>query len=128
MKKFVPILILLFSISLNAQRAIKITPKKCIHKKEFYLRLKSVFDDSRCPERVTCIWAGEVSATIEVYKDKKMVEERNLTFNTENKAENARWFEKYFPKRIKGIGVMPYPKEGITTNPKKQYISVVFVD
>ncbi len=128
MKKIIPILFLFFSICFYAQSTFNITTKKGISKKGFQLRLKSVFDDSRCPEGVTCIWAGEVSATIEVYKEKKMVEERNLIFNSENKAENVRWFEKYFPKRIKGIGVVPYPKEGITTNPKKQYLSIVFID
>jgi hypothetical protein len=87
-----------------------------------------VINDSRCPEGVTCIWAGEVSATIEVYKDKKLVEEKDVLFNSANRLENIKWFENYFSKKIKGIGVMPYPKEGVNIKPKKQYIKIVFED
>lgn len=128
MKKILTLILLLFSVSFYAQNEIKITPKKCIPKKGFHLRLKAVIDDSRCPEGVTCIWAGEVSATIEVYKDKKLVEEKDITFNATNRLENIKWFEKYLSKKIKGIGLMPYPKDGVTIKPKKQYIRIVIAD
>lgn len=128
MKKILTLFLLLFSVLFYAQNELKITPKKGIPKKGFHLRLKAVIDDSRCPEGVTCIWAGEVSATIEVYKDKKLVEEKNITFTATNRLENIKWFEKYLSKKIKGIGVMPYPKDGVTSKPKKQYIRIVFAD
>jgi hypothetical protein len=128
MKKLILIFILSFNISFYAQSTYKISTKKGISKNGFQLRLKSVFDDSRCPEGVTCIWAGEVSATIEVYKAKKLVEEKNILFNSVNRLENINWFENYFQNKIKSIGVLPYPKERVTLNPKKQYISIVFVD
>ena len=128
MKKILTLFLLLFSISFYAQSEIKITQKKCIPKKGFHLRLKLVFDDSRCPVGVTCIWAGEVSATVEVYKDKELIEEKNLTFNASNKDENLKWFENYFPKKIKEIIVMPYPKDGVKVNTKKQYLSIIFID
>lgn len=128
MKKFLPLFLVLFSSIIFAQSELKITTKKCIPKSGIYLRLQSVFDDSRCPEGVTCIWAGEVSATIEVYKDKKLMEEKTITFNPKNKEENFKWFRTYFPKKIKSIGVAPYPKEGQIVKPKKQYIAIVFMD
>ncbi len=128
MKKLFLFFAILCSISLFAQSELKITTKKCIPKSGYYLQLQSVYDDSRCPEGVTCIWAGEVSATIEVYKDKKLVEEKTVTFNSKNKEENFKWFAGYFPKKIKSIGVAPYPKEGQIVKPKKQYIHVVFMD
>jgi len=71
MKRFLTLFLLFFSFSFYAQNETKITSKKCIPRKGFHLRLKAVINDSRCPEGVTCIWAGEVSATIEVYNDKK---------------------------------------------------------
>ena len=40
-------------------------------KKGYSLRLKSIFDDSRCPQNTQCIWAGEVSVTLEIYKKNK---------------------------------------------------------
>lgn len=126
MKKLILLITILCSISFYAQSEIKITSKKCIPKKGFYLRLKNVFDDSRCPENVQCIWAGEVSTTIEVYNNNKLVEEKNLTFNATNSLGNIKWFENYFPKKIKGIGVFPYPKEGLLVKDKKKYIKIVF--
>lgn len=128
MKKLLLLLTLLFSISFFAQSEIKITPKKCITKKGFHLKLNSVFNDSRCPEGTTCIWAGEVSVVIAVYNDKKFVEEKTLTFNSKNKEENNSWFEKYYSKKIKSVGVLPYPKPGIVVKDKKKYIKVVFED
>lgn len=128
MKKLVLLSFLFFSFSLFAQSELKITTKKCVSKKGYHLRLKSVFDDSRCPEGVTCIWAGEVSVTVEVYKDKKFLEEKTLTFNSKNKEVNFKWFATYFPKKIKSIGVAPYPKEGQIVKPKKQYVTIIFED
>ena len=129
MKKLLLLLTLLFNISFFAQTPIKITPKKCIAKKGYYLKLKNVFDDSRCPEGTTCIWAGEVSATIEVYKDKQFIEEKTLLLNSKNKEENIKWLLNYLPensKKIKWISVLPYPKEGIVVKQKKQFISITY--
>ena len=131
MKKIVLLSFLLFSFSLFSQKIEKITPKKCIPKKGYYLKLKSVFDDSRCPEGVTCVWAGEVSVIIEVYKDKQLIEEKRLTLNSKNKVENIKWLVNYLPessRNIKWITVLPYPKEGIVVKPKKQFISITYND
>lgn len=126
MKRILTLFLLLMSVSFYAQNEIKITSKKCLPKKGIHLRLKNVFDDSRCPEGVTCIWAGEVSATIEVYNNKKFVEEKTMVFNAKNRDENLKWFEKYYQKKIKSMGVFPYPKDGVTMKPKKQFVKVIF--
>jgi len=126
MKKLLLVIVVFFSVSIYAQNETKITSKKCLPKKGFHLRLKTVFDDSRCPEGVNCIWAGEVSATLEVYNNKQFVEEKSMVFNAKNKEENFKWLEHYFQKKIKSIGVFPYPKEGQVIKPKKQYIKIVF--
>lgn len=126
MKSILTLFVLLSTLSFYAQNEIKITPKKYLPKKGIHLRLKNVFDDSRCPEGVTCIWAGEVSVTIEVYNDKKFVEEKTMVFNTKNRNENLKWFEKYYPKKIKSMGVFPYPKDGVTIQPKKQFVKIIF--
>jgi hypothetical protein len=126
MKKIILLSVLLFSCVLFSQKIEKITSKKCIAKKGYHLKLKSVFNDSRCPEGTTCIWAGEVSVLVEVYNDKIFVEEKTLTFNSKNREENNLWFSKYFSGNIKGVGVLPTKKEGIVVKPEKQYINIVF--
>jgi len=131
MKKGIMVLLLLFSATLFAQSEIKITTKKCISKKGYHLRLKRVFDDSRCPENVSCIWAGEVSIEIEVYKDKKIVEEKSLLLNTNNSEENINWISNYLPKNsnsIKSITVFPYPKEGQIVKSKNQFVKINYHD
>lgn len=128
MKKLFLFLTILCCISGFAQSEIKITTKKCIPKKGCYLQLKNIFDDSRCPEGTQCIWAGEVSIIINVYKDKKFIEEKTMTFSTKNREENTKWFEGYYSKKIKSIGVAPYPKDGVKVKPKKKYLTIVFID
>jgi hypothetical protein len=131
MKKIVFLLLLSFNIASFSQQANKITPKKCIPKKGFHLKLKSVFDDSRCPEGVTCVWAGEVSVIIEVYKDQQLMEEKKLTLNSKNKEENIKWLVNYLPesaKNVKSIFVLPYPKEGIAVKPKQQFVAITYND
>lgn len=128
MKNSIVLLFLVFSFSTFAQQTEKITTKKCIPKKGYHLKLVKVFDDSRCPQGVTCIWAGEVSVMIEIYKDKKFVEEKTLTFNSKNKEENNVFFEKYYSKKTQSISVEPYPKDGEKIQSKKQFIKIVFVE
>jgi ATP-dependent RNA circularization protein (DNA/RNA ligase family) len=128
MKKLFLLSILFFSFSLFSQNSEKITTKKCIPKKGLHFKLKNVFNDSRCPQVVDCIWAGEVSAIVEIYKDKKLVEEKTLTFNSRNSEQNNKCFENYFTKKIKSVSVMPTRKEGEQINPKKYFINIVFSD
>jgi len=128
MKKLLFVLILFFNFSLFAQQTVKITTKKCIPKKGFYLKLKKVVSDSRCPEDVNCIWAGEVSVIIQVFNNKEFVEEKTISFNTNNNnyLENTAWFSKYYTNKIKTIAVLPYPKSGVIVKSGKHYILIGF--
>jgi hypothetical protein len=65
-------------------QSLKITQKKCLKKKGFNLVLKEVVSDSRCPEGMNCVWAGEASAIISVYKDSKLVEDHMMVFSMKN--------------------------------------------
>lgn len=94
---------------------VTIDQKVCFNLKGFQLVLKSIVADSRCPEGVTCIWAGEVTAIVSVYKDSKLIEDATLLFAMKNEKENKEWFARYLPakqKKIKTMQVLPYPKEG----------------
>ena len=128
MKKVFALCAVFMSSLLFAQSEIKINSKNPISKTGYSFQLTKVFDDSRCPEGVTCIWAGEVSVVLKVYKNKKFFELKTLTFNAKNKEENFNWFAKYFTKKIKSITVNPYPKEGQILKIKNQYLSIVFED
>lgn len=128
MKKVIPILLLAFvllsSATVVAQKTHykTITQKECVKKKGYRLVLKQVVSDSRCPEGVTCVWAGEVSFVVSVYKDKKFVED--VTFSSANREQNLELFSKYLGKKVTSVGVLPYPKQGVTVDPKSYVLKI----
>ena len=134
MKKLFLVLILMLNfISFSqkkdsvSKKSINIIQKECTLKKGIQLRLKRVFDDSRCPENVACIWAGEVSVEIVVYKNCKIIEGKTLTFNSKNFEENKKWFASYLSnQKIKDIEVVPNLKDSVLLNPKDYLIKVIY--
>ena len=72
-KVFIVLLTVISSFAFAQKKATqeysKVKQNSCINGKGYQLVLKEVLADSRCPEGVTCVWAGEVSAVISVYKD-----------------------------------------------------------
>jgi hypothetical protein len=109
---------------------VKITQKKCLKKSGYQIVLKEVVSDSRCPEGVTCVWAGEASAIISVYKDSKLVEDNTMVFSMKNIEENKQWLSKYLPvkqRKIKTVGVFPYPKEGVVVDKKDYYLKIGYI-
>ena len=91
--------------------------------------LVKVTDDSRCPEGVQCIWAGEVTFAVAAYEDSKMVEQVQFTLNQNTNKEINDWFVKHLPagsKDLKEISVLPYPKEGVAVKPQDYYIQLIY--
>ena len=125
MKKIVLLSILFLSFSLFSQKVEKISQSKCIPKKGYHLQLKKVVNDSRCPEGVNCIWAGEADVVIAVYLNKKFIKDHTLKISSKNLKENVDWFSNYFPNiKISKIDVFPSPKDGVVLNPKKYFIKI----
>jgi hypothetical protein len=46
----------------------------------YTLVLKEVTSDSRCPQGLNCIWAGEAQVIVSVYNNKKLVEDVAISF------------------------------------------------
>jgi hypothetical protein len=128
MKKVIPILLLAFVLLSSATVAAQkihyktITQKECVKKKGYRLVLKQVVSDSRCPEGVTCVWAGEVSFVLSVYKDKKFVED--VTLSSANREQNLELFSKYLRKKVTSVGVLPYPKQGVSVDPESYVLKI----
>ena len=116
----------------KSQKVKYVTIKQKVYpnQKGFQLVLKAIVSDSRCPEGVTCIWAGEVSAVVSVYKDSKLIEDTTLVFSMKNEEDNKKWFATYLSekqKKIKSIRVLPYPKEGSKINPEEYYLKIGYL-
>lgn len=129
--------LLLFCVCISAQNAqkenlkyVKVCQKTGFKKTGYKLVLKEVISDSRCPENVTCIWAGEASVIVSVYKNLKLVEDKTLLFSPKNEEENKQWFANYLAekqRKIKSITILPYPKEGVKINPNDYYIKIGYI-
>ena len=137
MKKLVLFLLMIISSLALAQspksqkvKYVTIKQKVCPNQKGFQLVLKAISNDSRCPEGVTCIWAGEVTAVVSVYKDSKLIEDSTLVFSMKNEEDNKKWLASYLSdkqKKIKSISVLPYPKEGSKINPEEYYLKIGYL-
>jgi hypothetical protein len=115
------------SPSLQKVKYVKVIQKVCSNQKGVQLVLKEVLLDSRCPDGVRCIWAGEIKVVVSVYEGKKLVNEEELVISGKKDLVNEVWFKKYLPssqKNIKSITVFPYPKEGVTIDPTAYYIKL----
>ena len=109
---------------------VTIKQKVCPNQKGFQLVLKAISNDSRCPEGVTCIWAGEVTAVVSVYKNSKLIEDSTLVFSMKNEEDNKKWLPTYLSekqKKIKSIRVLPYPKEGKKIKPEEYYLKIGYL-
>lgn len=65
-----------------------------------------VLEDSRCPEGVDCIWAGNAKISIEISREGKV--EQTLELNT-NMGEAA----KYEGREVNLVLLTPHPKAGV---------------
>lgn len=120
------ILFILFSCFVNAQKTANIS-QKVIKKKGIQLVLKSLINDSRCPENINCIWAGECEIQVAIYKNRKFISSDNILLSPKLTKENLEWFQKYYPNRkIKEINVLPYPKSEVVVDPKSYFIKILF--
>lgn len=91
--------------------------------------LVKVNNDSRCPEGVECVWAGEVSFEVAAYENGKVMEQVQFTLNKDTSEAIKAWFVLHLPeskKELKTIGVLPYPKDGVKIRPEEYYIKLVY--
>lgn len=137
MKKSILYLFMLISCLALAQspksekvKSVSIKQKVCPNQKGFQLVLKEVVSDSRCPEGLNCIWAGEVTVVLSVYKDSKLVEDNTMVFSMKNQEENKQWFCKYLPdnqKNLKSVQVLPYPCKDTPIDKKKYFVKISYL-
>ncbi|WP_051199639.1 hypothetical protein [Christiangramia echinicola] len=83
------------------------------------IKFNKIVSDSRCPNGVTCIWAGEVKVLIEFYEDGEFKGDKVITGSNISLGQNevvsgtdisiAEFFNVKGLK-IKGVVVSPYPQ------------------
>jgi hypothetical protein len=113
-------ILFLFLVAFVACKSVKensneitITSKKEIVVNDYTIVIDKIISDSRCPQGVNCVWAGELVMEVSVWQNKALNETIQLTFSPKTRDENLAWFEKYIPqnKKLKSYIVSPTKTE-----------------
>ncbi len=98
-------------VSLGTQFAIAIGQSASIASENINFEFINITEDSRCPSGVTCIWAGRVSCSIEILRDRTK-SEKILTQSGLTEGYATDLYEQYQLK----FRVEPYPQSKKTIN------------
>lgn len=120
MKHLLFIVAVLFSTMVFAQDSttVKVETPKIVNKLQFgktasfndvEVKFVELVSDSRCPEGVSCVWAGEVVIKVDVIKNGKKLETKEMTFNALGKGNDIYVSEGL---TITGVNISPYPVYG----------------
>lgn len=131
MKTIFFFLFAIFSMSCSQKKAtvkkVEIISQQIVAKEGKQVVIKKVSNDSRCPEGVNCIWAGEIEIVFSIYNNNKFEKDSSVKISPMLQKENIEWFSKFYLLRtIKEIVVLPYPKEGTLINPKEYIVEIYF--
>ncbi|CAN5338950.1 hypothetical protein BH23BAC2_BH23BAC2_16510 [soil metagenome] len=71
------------------------------------IKFKEVLSDSRCPAKVTCIWAGEATILLEIFENGNFLRETEYTLNGGNNSLD--FSEENILYHLSGMTLTPYP-------------------
>lgn len=81
-----------------------------------------VLSDSRCPKDVTCVWAGQAVALVEVYKDQVLIERKEVVFEPgKNTNLNIKTLCANKGLRVLANNLLPYPEQSQEKIKKEAY-------
>lgn len=132
MKKIVSFFIVVLLIGCASKKEEVITDLPVQTNKlseEYSFKIKEIVSDSRCPEGVNCVWAGEVELILSIYKGGVFYIDETLTVNFKNFPENKLLLEKYTSnKKIKSIEVLPEKKQSVEVDLEGYSLKIDFIE
>jgi len=108
-------------VNLGERFKLPVTQSALVPKNQILLTFKSVLSDSRCPNGVTCIWAGEATVLVNVkigsidYGDFKM-----STMQIPSTINVGRYYVQF-------LGLYPYPTYNKPIDPNS-YVGYFLID
>jgi hypothetical protein len=130
MKKYITLFgLTLFLIGCATAQNDNVINQELDSKKGKEIVLVKVINDSRCPQGVQCIWAGEITFEVAAYENGKLLEQTQLTITPNKEKTVIDWFNKYLPESktpLKEIGISPYPKQDQQINPSDYIIKLIY--
>ena len=119
-------LILTFAICLttviNAQEAptpqigVRVALGETVEIGDVSVKFTEVLEDSRCPEGVTCVWAGRVRVLVDISEEGKATIQKEVIIGQTRANESSE--KKFFIREgnfIEAFAVTPYPKFDVKT-------------
>ncbi len=106
---------------LDEEFALAIGQRASITGEDLEIKFKDVTGDSRCPSDVTCVWAGEVTCSVEV---KKAGSSTQMTFTQSGLTSD--YAKTTFQDYEFAFKVTPYPMSG-TSITKDQYLLYLII-
>ncbi len=83
---------------------------------------KNVVSDSRCPENVTCVWAGEAKVAIDIYENGTWIKEQVI--NIQSKNVPLEFSINSTTYSMRGISLTPYPSVKKDNLPKNYVLQM----
>jgi hypothetical protein len=126
MKILSALIFLLSTIGISAQDSAEVkTHTSVVQQGEHFtfgeksLLFKEVISDSRCPENVTCIWAGEAKILLEVFENGVRLGEKILIVQpTTVETIPLEFFKRKDGYLLTAFNLQPLPQQCATKSPK----------
>ena len=93
---------------------------------DYEMKITKVISDSRCPEGVNCVWAGEVQLVLAIYKENILEKEETVFINYKKLEYNKQFFRSYITteKKIKDFIILPIKKQEQTIDLKDYILKI----
>lgn len=107
-------------VSLDQEFDLKVGQEVTVEGEGLKIGFGSVGEDSRCPEGVTCIWAGNAKIAVRLQKGKSKSASVELNTGVDPRRHSYMGYE------VRLVALRPHPKMN-TTIDKKDYVATLVV-
>jgi len=108
--------------ALGSQFDLKVDQATKLKSEDISVKLLNVTNDSRCPSDVVCVWAGQVSVTLNITENGKNLGDVTLTLGVSNPDLAVKNIGDY---SVKVIAVNPYPISTHKIEPSEYIVTLV---
>ena len=106
--------------ALDQEFEIKVGKSVSIKNEGLKVSFTRVAEDSRCPEGVTCVWAGNGKIVLTLSKARRRAATMRLNTTLDPKQDDYRGYE------VKLVSLNPHPKKNVPLR-KKDYVATLIV-
>ena len=106
--------------ALDQEFELKLGQQVLIENERLRISFTGVAEDSRCPEGVQCVWAGNGKVMLILSKTRKRASTMKLNTGVDPKQNTYQGYE------VKLVSLNPYPKKDVKIK-KREYVATLVV-